>query len=326
MADSDVEILDSDDDVEIISSSSSSDGGDVDLEDLASEASTRAPGSASSFGLSEDSFERLHFFKPPAELYEMLRLMVRLGLLEDLLPLVLVEFFAGKAELSWAFERLFPTWVLKYDIKRDRLLQDITSAPGFITALILVFRLALTTAGGSLEAAGALMWLRTQCSSWVWLSRSKTGRSRRNAGGDRRRASVLQANCMVSRTCLLMALATAFRVIFGLEQPDSSVMVYFDVLRWIRFILNRFFDGMYSCQTYMSYFNHPCLKGSQLHGSHPMILGLSRNHPGATAAAKLQKVVSKKRDSAGNTEVTGGKDVQSTQEYTPEYSVHLCRR
>ena len=59
MADSDVEILDSDDDVEIISSSSSSDGGDVDLEDLASEASTRAPGSASSCGLSEDSFEPL---------------------------------------------------------------------------------------------------------------------------------------------------------------------------------------------------------------------------------------------------------------------------
>lgn len=59
------------------------------------------------------------------------------------------------------------------------------------------------------------------CSSWVWISRSTTGRSVSNVLGA---ANCKNANCMVSRVVLLFIIAAALGIVCFLEQPTTSMM------------------------------------------------------------------------------------------------------
>ena len=190
------------------------------------------------YGLSPDALKRLLLFRVPPEFILILELLNGLGCLgANLSPLVLVEFFCGAAELQRAFECEFPRKTFGYDCLRDRLAQDILTPAGFLLAIILVFRL------GRSAHIDALAWFGTQCSSFVWLSRSKTGRSRWNPRGDRTRYKVCRANTMVARCCLLMALGVALQVLLGLEQPDTSIMGFLPCLTWIRTICCKHFGG-----------------------------------------------------------------------------------
>lgn len=87
---------------------------------------------------------------------------------------------------------------------------------GFLVALLYVLRL---------EAAG-LLWGGVPCSSYVWIARGHTERSRTNIMGNNHPA-VLLGNCMTSRFCLLILIALARNVHWAIEQPGSSLMPYY---------------------------------------------------------------------------------------------------
>ena len=267
-------------------------------------------------GMSAAAWKRFMLFRPPADFILVLQMMCSMGLFKNLAGLVCVEYYCGAEELRSAFERFFPSKTLGYDQTNHRDNEDINTPVGFIHAVVLMFRLSTSAEVGEWVIA----WFGTQCSNFIWLSRSKTGRSRHNAHGDLSRHNVQRANKMVARTSLLMVLACAFRIIWGLEQPGSSCMVFLHHLKWIRYICNRFLEGWYCCTTYMSEFGHACLKDSQLHANHAFILQLARKHPGSAAADKLAKVVSKRKGRDGTTKVTGDvAAVKDTQRYTRQF-------
>ena len=71
---------------------------------------------------------------------------------------------------------------------------------------------------------GGLFWGAPVCRSWVYISRSSTGRSSDNVLGDLRNSRVRYANAMVSRLCFLLVLCIKRGVWWIIEQPLSSLM------------------------------------------------------------------------------------------------------
>jgi len=66
-------------------------------------------------------------------------------------------------------------------------------------------------------------WFGIVCSSWVWMSRSTTGRNGLNVLGNVTE-STMNGNRMVSRVVLLFMLASARGAACFLEQPVTSLM------------------------------------------------------------------------------------------------------
>eukprot|EP00959_Pyramimonas_sp_CCMP1952_P166247 3474636-Pyramimonas_sp.AAC.1 len=93
-------------------------------------------------------------------------------------------------------------------------MDDMCSTAGFCRAL--TFVLGLKPRG--------LLWAAPPCSSWVWIGRWQTGRSRENPIGNEDADFVHKANKSTSRVVLLLVLALAVRnCIFMAEQPSSSI-------------------------------------------------------------------------------------------------------
>ena len=131
-----------------------------------------------------------------------------------------------------------------YDIMIRSQTNDVTSPLGFLTALRDVLRCK--------SDYKSLVWCGVPCSrlldciyagaggvgntkyftcpapllSWVWLSSSRTKRSSAEFGidGDPTVHSVLTANCIASRTCLLLLVATALKVFWVDSLRQFSTM------------------------------------------------------------------------------------------------------
>ena len=99
-----------------------------------------------------------------------------------------------------------------YDVSySDR--QNVLSSVGFVAALVACIR--IRPGGGSLSAP--------VCSTWVYLARSSTGRSAGwPAGFDN--STCRNANVMVARACLMIAICCAKQVWWLLEQPSGSLL------------------------------------------------------------------------------------------------------
>lgn len=94
-------------------------------------------------------------------------------------------------------------------------LDDINSTPGFLRALTYVLHLG----------PQGLLWAAPPCSTWVWIGRSQTGRTRRDPLGDKSKTFVDKANQQVSRVVLLILVAMLLHnAVWIAEQPASSIM------------------------------------------------------------------------------------------------------
>ena len=125
-----------------------------------------------------------------------------------------VELFSGEQAISNAVRKAYPA--ASFD-KRYDLGQDLATELGFSLALELIVRIFKY----------GMLWAAPVCSSWVWISRSRTGRSVRNAIGNVKHHSVRCANKMVDFTILLIMVAYARGVEVYLEQPCSSVTPHY---------------------------------------------------------------------------------------------------
>ena len=90
---------------------------------------------------------------------------------------------------------------------------DMNTDEGLALALILLFRVQ----------PGGLLFIAAQCSSWVWISRSRTGRTKENPEGDYSKPHVAEGNALNSRTALLCTIASAIGAFWVIEQPASSL-------------------------------------------------------------------------------------------------------
>eukprot|EP00971_Amphidinium_carterae_P240760 4779700-Amphidinium_carterae.1 len=65
-----------------------------------------------------------------------------------------------------------------------------------------------------------LLFLSPPCSSWVWIARSQSKRSRLNVTGDEAKLFVKQANRVAELLAILMRLCLRLGVYFLVEQPE----------------------------------------------------------------------------------------------------------
>ena len=111
-----------------------------------------------------------------------------LEILMTLVPIIpdldFVEFFCGAKAVTFALERLGLRG-LGYDKIHDRSHQNMMSGLGFCCALCWLLR--VTPDDG-------FVWLDTLCSSWIWLSRGTTRRTRALPRGDQSSSAVVTGN------------------------------------------------------------------------------------------------------------------------------------
>jgi hypothetical protein len=122
-----------------------------------------------------------------------------------------VEVFAGVGNLAKAFANIdMPCAV--FDKRYDALHQDINSAEGYT-------RLVGTIAQ---VATNGLVWFAPQCSTWVWVGRAHTKRTKTEPLGDVSRADVASSNEQAERIAALIHLCHSLRLWYMIEQPTSS--------------------------------------------------------------------------------------------------------
>ena len=223
-----------------------------------------------------------------------------------------VEFFCGVANIHREFSAAgFPS--IGIDVLFDRIHHDLCSPQGFIYCLWVVMTME----------PDALAWFATVCSTWVWISRSSTGRNidRPLGRGDLSSDSSLElGNCMVARTAVLMVLAAARHSWWALEQPGGSLMEHHPAMRHVRSLSFHFSFLGWSCvRTSMAAFEADSAKPTVLYSCAPWILALVRKRPAGYIASN-QDVAIKTTNTLGAVGVTGGSGLKRTQAYTPEFA------
>lgn len=124
-----------------------------------------------------------------------------------------VELFAGKMSVTkgeWAEGRR----AVPFEIKLDANNMDILSSAGFANAMFQICN--LKPGSGCLSAP--------VCSSWVFMSRGTTCRTKARPLGRSDNEGVHNGNVMTARVLILMLLASAKGIFWLLEQPASSIM------------------------------------------------------------------------------------------------------
>lgn len=153
---------------------------------------------------------RLAYCGAPVAMINVISYLVGLGTTQR--DLHMVELFSGEAALSCGFQEKGMRCE-QLDIRRNAL-DDIRKVSGFLRACQLVMRLEV----------GGLLWSGNPCNTWVWISRSSTGRSRGNPLGRTDQACVSEANTTASRVALLVLLAVCRGACWAIEQPGSSLL------------------------------------------------------------------------------------------------------
>ena len=162
----------------------------------------------------------------------------------------MVEFYSGKGVVANAF-RSSSFKAAKFDINRDRLFEDACTPEGFMTQLALAMRLKV---GQSLAHWG------TMCSSWVFMSRSATGRSELRVMGDQQCRIVREGNVQVARMGLILLYFCCTLKGWIVEQPGTSLMKR---TPWVRWLLRNMREPIFS-HTWLGMFGGETMKPTEL--------------------------------------------------------------
>lgn len=157
---------------------------------------------------------------------------------------------------------------------------------------------------------GSVIWLGPPCSTWVFMSRSTTGRRASTPLGSSRRAH--EANTLVERMCAILYFAHSQGLSFIIEQPSSSLMNRHPVFQRLLELL-----GAATCNLEMGAYGAMSRKPTVLWGTAPFLGNLRRTQSAAECRA-LQllpqpNIARYFTDSAGIRRVTGGPDLRDTQ-------------
>ena len=258
------------------------------------------------YGLDPVSFRWLCNLGAPVGFFNVLHwLRASFGSREDLRC---IDGFAGAARIFSAFSAAgLPS--AAYDLDNDPVLQNILSAPGFITLVQWCRRLK---AFESFSSWGVL------CSSWIFMSRSSTGRRPYNVEGERvdgsTTRSVREGNLMASRMSLILMLLMVRGTIFCVEQPESSLL-----FNHHRFAHLRRKMRLFRCNTWLGAYGGDSAKLIKVLSNHQCVYTLHRKLNMKTFEAKASAVVVKLPDGR----VSGGPDLKASQTYPVAYASTL---
>ncbi|CAL1138490.1 unnamed protein product [Cladocopium goreaui] len=187
---------------------------------------------------------------------------------------------------------------------------DIMTPQGFAHALYQVLSLK----------PGSSLFLAPVCSTWVWVARGSTLRSEAMPLGWERYSSVLTANQMVARCCILMILAAARGIWVVCEQPKGSLMQFhpcFEAVMdlvplWRKFIR-------------MGDFGASSGKGTWLYSSRQEIEQLMEFQPQGIPQHERKSLVDFYVDSKGKQRVKGNAQLKLSQAYARAFGKALAK-
>ena len=185
----------------------------------ASRSSARA---AHRLGLSAKEYRKLRRVEAPCILYQVLFFIT------SLLPSVRdpditwLDMYMGRGHIKDEAERR-GFQALGFEVLDDAVLQNAMTLQGMITMLLYCMRLGST---------GVSHW-GTVCSSWVFLSRSSTGRTKSNIRGYNSCLAARTGNTQVGRMVLALLLLQVRGACWILEQPNSSIMYLHHAMQWL---------------------------------------------------------------------------------------------
>lgn len=217
-----------------------------------------------------------------------------------------VEIFAGERAVSKGLSSLGYVGV-SMDIKYNPM-HDLSSPKGFIFAVFMIL---------GIKRSG-LLWLAPPCSTWVWLSRHSTKRSRAcplGAGA----TCTTEANLLVTRVSVLILLAWKLGIDVLVEQPQSSLM-------WEHpaFKATATLTGMMTQKLHMGAYGAPSIKATVLKGTALYIHNLCKTvtpwHKERIAIDGEDLTITTKNA----TSVTGGPDLKNTAAYPVGFGAALA--
>ena len=211
-----------------------------------------------------------------------------------------VELFAGCHSVTNGMKALGHSAV-SLDFSTVSLWDDINTTPGFLRALTYVT---------ALEPQG-LLWAAPPCSSWVWVGRSQTGRSKDHPLGDDTKPFVERANTQVARVVLLVLTALLMHnAMFIAEQPSSSIFEEHPRWKQLQSILG---EDLHRVHMWMQPYGGSSPKATLLYSNDAGLGDLWI--PLDTSKEKEIETVTRTMNSAGKECVTGTKALKGTQAY-----------
>ena len=190
---------------------------------------------------------------------------------------------------------------------------DILSAIGIAVAV----KIALSV------APGGVVWFGVPCSTFVWIARGHTRRSRQEPLGDTSRADVRRAN-RIARTVVVLCRVLAKRgVYFVMEQPAGSLLWWTPCMRLAA--RRMCMKGKKWCRRFvwLGHYGHKLCKPTELCGVFPnlaCILPSKRPH-GKSAAGVYRTWWSKN----GRKRTCGSAGLKETEHYPKRFCQAFAR-
>ena len=233
---------------------------------------------ASAIGVSVETFRLLIMMGFPVICFNMLHYInACMGPLSRTLDDI--EYFSGVANIARAFRHNRGT-AAEYDYIRSAEHENLCKPSGWMTAFVLTMKL---------QERGLASWA-TVCSSWIFMSKSCTGRSRAEPwgtqpgpglaardvcqynGGNPVATRWQDGNTMAARMICTRMLLQARQCTWLLEQPESSVMEYIPEFSYLRMRVQK-------TKTVMGAFGHHERKGTTLLSCHDWHKALGKGLP-----------------------------------------------
>ena len=221
-----------------------------------------------------------------------------------------VEYFAGVQSITNGFRDLdLPA--AAFDVLTVSEEHDILTTPGFLRALVYVL---------CLEDDG-LLWCAPPCSSWIWIGRSTTGRSRDLPLGNER-GKTAEANCLVARVVLVILVGlVVHNARVWMENPGSSIIEYHPRWAQLQALLGQLMDRVF---IWMQTFGSEVSKPTLLYSTAERLQSMRRTRD----STKRQTVKTSWSwvDADGRNHVTGHKQIiKNTAAYPRSFGKHIAQ-
>lgn len=198
---------------------------------------------------------------------------------------------------------------LGYDITNDEIYENCLTLEGVQFFLMMLVRVAV----------GGVVWLGPPCCSWIWLTRSKSKRTRSQPEGNVHDPWVRQHNCIADFVAKVILVCHERGIYFIIEQPLSSVLFHYAPIAEAIAIA-----GGRSVSVRLGDFGAETTKPLRLVGTAPWLDGLPA--VGEKLRSTSGRVPMQTLAVRQNHAVTGKRDVlQESSAYPTCFAVHVAR-
>lgn len=234
----------------------------------------------------------------------------------------IVDIFAGKCAVKEGFCHMGANGEA-FEKELNPIVGDILSTRGFL-------RLLQQTLRGKEDS---LLHAGPPCSTWVWVNRFTSGRSKEEPQGNLKQPSVAESNKITMRLVLILMIALSRCCHVLIEQPRSSLMPHFGpFISLAQHLLNKFGLEWSKTNMWMASWGAKSPKPTTLFGVAPWaylmyrkLTKQARERLTRKLARKGHKLVKVYQDQRGQRRVQGTKALKASQVYTKRYGKQIAR-